>query len=409
MYVFGVIGKLFKKTAMIIYLIFIKKKLTLAEKLAHPLAYYRSIVLALSLKRRTGAPVFTRPRVLLGLNSSCNFKCIFCLAHSPLYLDEESGSLGITPQTGSVSKRSNPHMDFEVFKSLIDDLEYLEPLSFSLSGNGETLGYPFIGEAMEYLRSKSRFNAIWIGFSTNGELLSDKIAKKILENNINEINFSFNASNEATYAAMHSVNGERFNKVIHNVKQFVIASQRCNKKPSISASFVLTKINHKEIVEMIKMCDLLGIKRVNFILMYFCLGRHKLLRSAILDDQDKEDLKNTIIAALVESKKRRIFTNLESILAKLNSKSMDHFKPSIKDVKTVQIHASGITNPYDFPYPMGNIYERSIIDIWYSPEYTKFRSMIREKILKKGYMSNRPFCFRCDMSKTDSELCKIVF
>jgi len=407
--VFKFAGKIILKIHKIFYLIFVKKKLSPDGKLTSFKTYWRAGSRSLSLRARLGKPLFVRPDIMLGLSLTCNIRCVFCLAHSPMLTDGETESSAGNTQLGNIASGSGSYLDFGIFKNLIDDLEYLEPRGIDLSGNGETLTYPLIGEAIDYIRSRPNLENTPIDINTNGELLNNVVAQKILKGRITRVNFSLNAPTERIYAAMHFVNEKRFHDVIRNIRNFVKAADTYSGKPLISASFVLTKMNYRELVEMLKVCDSLGINRIRFILMYFCIGKKELLKEVILEDKDKEGLKDIIITALFEANKRRLYTNLQSVLNILNFGSRNYFLPGIKNVYTIQTHASGAVNPYDFPYKMGDIYERSIVDIWYSPEYTEFRNMVKEKILKGGCMPNRPFCFRCGDIKDKTEKCRIVF
>jgi MoaA/NifB/PqqE/SkfB family radical SAM enzyme len=385
------------------------KKLTPKISPTNLSIYLQAARLSIASRLRLKRPLLPKPEVILGLTLACNIRCAFCLAHSPLIADEEERASNVTWQTGRSMSRDDLNLRFETFKRIVDDLEYLDPYLINLSDNGEILRYPYLSEALDYLRSRQKIKNKALTLITNGALMDERIARKLLEHNVNQVSFSVNASNAATYATMHFVNAKVFDQVVTNIKNFVAMVRNHPRKPTLNISFVLCKKNYREVTDMIRFTDALGIKWTKFTMMYYCKGRTTHLKDYTLDAEDKKELRHIIFDALVEAKQRHIYNNLNSLLNILQAGSKDCFRPSPKDAYHLQVHANGAVNPYDFPYYMGNVYERSILDIWYSPQYTRFRNMIKEKSLTREHMPNRPYCFRCHLKEGETDCCRIVF
>lgn len=89
-------------------------------------------------------------------------------------------------------KRSD-HMDWELFKSIVDECSEYGPRSFSLHLFGEVLMYPKIVEAIDYIKDKNEKHKVLL--TTNGVLLNkfntklqrvDRIIWTYRKNNFNE-------------------------------------------------------------------------------------------------------------------------------------------------------------------------------------------------------------------------------
>lgn len=405
----GKIWRIFLKICLFSYIIFVKKKITVPITLRNLRIYTRAGQYLLLSRKKMENRYNPKLRVLMGLSSQCNTKCVFCIAHSPLIVSKEKVLSGGLRQNNYGKIGKGDLLEFDTFKSVIDDLQYLGPQIIDLYDIGETLMYPRLIDAISYIKSKKNLSCTHVGMATNGLLLNDKLAKELMDKQIDSICFSLNASNSLTYKTMHFVDENVFDNVRNNIKNFIKISNCCNKRPVTMTSFVLCKTNYKELVDMVSLCASLGVKRAGFYPMYYCKGKKQKLKDYILDPNDKNHLQDIIFEALLKAKRLGITTNLKHLLKKIQSANIDSFCPKFKEAYCVQVHADGIVHPYDFPYTMGNVYERSIAHIWYSPEYTEFRNMIKEKALKGECMSTRPFCFQCNISNGKTENCELAF
>ena len=82
-------------------------------------------------------------------------------------------------------------MDFELFKSIVDEASHYGPRSFSTHLFGEPLLYPRIIEALEYIKKKNRKHTILL--TTNGTVLNH-FAKK-LRTRVDRVIWSYRANN----------------------------------------------------------------------------------------------------------------------------------------------------------------------------------------------------------------------
>lgn len=110
--------------------------------------------------------------IFIETTANCNLACEFC------------------PR-----EKNDQHMDFQLFKSIVDECNEYGPRSYSLHLFGEPLLYPQILDAVDYIKRKNRYNTIL--FTTNGTLLNrfiddlvrlkvDKIIWSWRRNNFND-------------------------------------------------------------------------------------------------------------------------------------------------------------------------------------------------------------------------------
>lgn len=103
------------------------------------------------------------------LTASCNLSCAYC------------------PR-----EKRNENMDWELFKSIIDEANHYGPRSFSLHLFGEPLLYPRILEAINYIKAKNKRHTILL--TTNGTVLN-KFARRLLESGVDRIIWSWRHNN----------------------------------------------------------------------------------------------------------------------------------------------------------------------------------------------------------------------
>ena len=177
--------------------------------------------------------------ITIGISDRCNYKCLFCYGHSPL---SENFYL------------KNDQMDMETYCKLIDSLKKLKTKHVHISGLGEPLLNPNIIEMIAYTKK----NDMFVSLTTNGSLLNPLLIKKLDDIGLNNINISLNAGTEKSHRIVHQTTNY-FNSIKKNIE--LIAS-----KTNIitSISFVLNKINFKEIKKMVELSIKMNVDYVAF-------------------------------------------------------------------------------------------------------------------------------------------------
>jgi MoaA/NifB/PqqE/SkfB family radical SAM enzyme len=136
------------------------------------------------------------------------------------------------------------NMSFDDFKKIIDKMPNLVDVKFC--GLGETLFNPDILKMFEYLTSKG----IIFGLVTNGILLTNKIAHKLLELNVDWIAISVDSLKRETYGLVR--NADQFDCLIDNIRNLQTLKTRLRRKVFSEIVMVYMKDNKDELIDMIE-------------------------------------------------------------------------------------------------------------------------------------------------------------
>lgn len=156
--------------------------------------------------------------------SACNLKCKMCARN-----------------WGAVKIGT---MNLELFKKIIDEAAMHGPRTFSLHMSGEPLISPDILTMISYIKEKNKKNAILL--TTNGVLLSEKVSKHLILENVDKIFVSMHSSNNEDYTQITGVN--KLNSVEENVKNLIELKKYKNKtRPLIYLRMIVDKKEKEKI------------------------------------------------------------------------------------------------------------------------------------------------------------------
>lgn len=162
------------------------------------------------------------PRILkIDICNICNYNCIFC------------------PQSKQINKIGC--IDDNLCIKIIKDAYEAGARELCLSSTGEPLLNPNLEFYAAYARN---IGYEYIFFNTNGYLLDERRANKIItEGAVDSIKLSINAD-EKSYYLVHGVDG--FQKVISNLKNLYNIRNKEGSKCKISVSYVAVKQTRDE-------------------------------------------------------------------------------------------------------------------------------------------------------------------
>jgi len=135
------------------------------------------------------------PILVIELTSKCNLHCTMCGKDN--------------------STRVKEHMNFELFKQIVNDAKESNINAFQLSYYGESTLYPKLIEAINYLKEKIPNS--FISLNTNGLTLTPQFIKNLLDTNINSIVISIEGNNKEEYEAIRV--GASWNLLRKNIKK----------------------------------------------------------------------------------------------------------------------------------------------------------------------------------------------
>ncbi len=107
------------------------------------------------------------------------------------------------------------HIDFNLFKKLIDEGAENGLCSVKFNYLGEPLMHPRVAEMVKYCKDRGILDVM---FNTNGVLLKEKMSYDLLEAGIDGIFISFDSVKKEEYESIRV--GAKFEDVVNNVKQF---------------------------------------------------------------------------------------------------------------------------------------------------------------------------------------------
>lgn len=156
-----------------------------------------------------------RPRsVEIELTNLCNLECVFC--------------------PNSKHNRERGIMSFDTFKKIVDEISSLAVGCVVISGFGESLIDKDLIEKLTYLRNSV---SVKVELVTNGILLTDKVCEIICkEKLVDSLGISIDAADSDTYKRIHKF--DEFDIVINNLKSLVKAKKYFNSSlPLVTTRF----------------------------------------------------------------------------------------------------------------------------------------------------------------------------
>ncbi len=133
-------------------------------------------------------------RIGIETTNRCNLKCDFC---GYRFATREKGFI---PQT--------------LFNKVIDQTTKMSVRRLTLHTVGEPLLHPNIVD----LVSTAKGNGVWVGFSTNGLLLTRELSRRLIEVGLDGISFSTDAATDDVYRQLRR--GGNFDKLVGNIRMF---------------------------------------------------------------------------------------------------------------------------------------------------------------------------------------------
>ena len=166
--------------------------------------YHRLLGLFLSYKRRKVELKQMPVRLWIEPTNHCNLKCVMC-------------------PNKDLKKEDKGFMEFDLFKKVIDEVSEFA-FDVHLLHRGESLIHPDFFRMAKYAHDKN----LIVKFHTNGTLLDEEKAYKLIESGITQFSFSFDGYDKDTYENIR-VNGD-FDKTVGNILQFLEIKKKLKSK-----------------------------------------------------------------------------------------------------------------------------------------------------------------------------------
>lgn len=356
---------------------------------------------------------FVGPEVLhVDLTNHCNFNCIACWCRSPLLAEKAM------PE--SEKKLSLP---FGLIKDVFDDLSEMGGLrQVKLVGGGEPFMHPNILEIIEYIKRKDR--NIEIDINTNFSLVDEKVAKKLLELEVDSLTVSMWAGTPEVYSAVHPNQNERTFLRIKDMLKFIFKKKKeLNRScPRIIIHNVIFNLNHKDVEEMLEFALEVGVNDIQFVPVDTVKEKTEVL---LPNEQERNELLDRLYIIRQRYDPRTFRYNScdgrSVILAefdgfirrteKIDTTTGVYDEEIVEEVPCyvgwlfARIMTTGNVVPCckGHRMHMGNIYKNRFKDIWFSDTYNEFRNNGLNLSKEDPYFakigndaSSKTGCYNCD-------------
>ena len=201
----------------------------------------------------------------------CNLGCFFCSARD---------------------HRAGEEIDWGVLRHAVESAGDLR--SVRLTGGGESLLYPHIGELLDLLAQRG----VRIDDLTTNGLELGRLTPQLLATGVDEVSISLNEADRKAYARSMRVAPEKFDRVIENIETLNALRGDIEGAPTLTLKFFVWKDNWRDIPEMLDLADRLGADRVLLNAMQFLPEERR------IGENEADDAKELLDGILEREAKR---------------------------------------------------------------------------------------------------------
>jgi len=307
--------------------------------------------------------------VQIDLTNNCNNDCIGCWCNSPL-LKHKKISENIKQQT----------LPLTIVKKTIDQLHDIGTREIYLAGGGEPFMHPHIMEIIEHIKAKG----LRVYINTNFTLVSEDMAKRLVELRVDNLIVSVWAGTGRTYVEAHPNKSKEMFLQIKKTLKFLNSLKK--NAPKVNMYNVISNMNYFELPQMVDFaletgCDSLEFTVIDTIpdatdaLMLDDSQRKSVINDCLLIKErlKKEGVKPKISILQFEHFMRRV-SNSDANIAQYDKNLLEEM-PCYIGWLFARILADGNVNfcLKAHRIPVGNIYANDFIRIWNSNKQQEFR------------------------------------
>lgn len=354
---------------------------------------------------------FTPYNVELLVSSRCNLRCVMCnvwrlAKKKPSIIDKE--------------------LSIPEYENLLEELSSLGTRSLCISG-----GEPLLKKGIFSIIRKAKEKNLKVELITNGTMISNAIAKRLVESGIDLITFSIDASRADLHEQIRGVPGswERAARGIIMLNN--LRKETDSQKLSLAIDFLVTRINHHLIPEMIDLKPKLGFDEIHFLPI---IGKTPASKELFLTIDDLKSLRENLRSISTKTKLQDLptskLTPLFSICNDIgNAIGGRYFVCNIvlpeklrREILCLMPWTMATIDPFGNVYPccfactfqnlsedstsafwgngdfcMGNLKQKSFTEIWYGEPFRMFREKCKDP-------PNFPMCHYCGYDFSGSVL-----
>jgi len=287
------------------------------------------------------------------MTNRCNLACIQCLR-----------SVGLKPyRLGD--------MDPENYKRILAQFPYV--MNISLNGFGEPMMYRHFFDVVAYTRRERPWAKI--GIYTNGGLIDEEKAHRLMDCGLTELNISVDAARPETYRRVRR--GGRLEPLHENIRRLVRVRQETRARfPLLGLNFVMVNENEGELVPFVEQAADFGVDFVNCISWAGYDWGFRNRRSADSYLRELEAGRKRMEELGVRCKSfPEISTRWTDPDEPFNCSFFwgDQFRVTYAGDVTL-----GCCTPFRETYTYGNLLEQDFWEIWNGPKFQKNRAWAKQ-------------------------------
>ncbi len=327
-----------------------------------------------------GGRVHGPSELFLEVSAKCQLRCRMCATS----FDPRRRSMN-----GSADSGAAPFLT-------LDSIDRLEPvlpgvIKAYLMGNGEPLLNPDFLEIAGHLHD----HGIWTTFNTNGLLLDENIAARLVETGVGQVVFSIDSSDPDIY---RSIRGADLETAVHNLRTLVRLKESASAvRPHIMIAAVAMKSNIGLTPHLVRDGAAWGVREIHLepLLYQKDPGYEKFYESEVVKAEDLAADRNGIATSIRQAARETGLTVTSPLLQQRpEEKIPDRGEKTWNCAEpwtTMYVSWEGRIHPCcQSETLLGHLGEKTIASTWRGPRYNRFRKEIRSGSLPSGCVN----CFR---------------
>ncbi|OGX48855.1 MAG: hypothetical protein A3G88_07010 [Omnitrophica WOR_2 bacterium RIFCSPLOWO2_12_FULL_63_16] len=290
--------------------------------------------------------------VNMEVTSRCNLACTFC--SQPSLTNEQLGD-----------------MPWELYTRIIAEGEHYQVPAANLNGLGEPMLLRRLPEMIAYAKQRGYLDVM---FHTNGTVMTEALARALLDANLDRMIFSVDSPDKATYEAMRI--RSNWDKVVANVRLFAEVRNRLGRTtPLIRTTMVVTENTSHQVTDFLALWKPLA----DQVTLQDLTWRTKTLEGGEWKNREQS----------------AIPTDMEAIRAQAKQQKLSFVCPYLYQSAYAFWNGDVIpcSNPNARNYMvMGNLKTQSLHEVWHGKAYTELRALH-----ESGRWDEHPICRNCEV------------
>lgn len=320
----------------------------------------KSFLPAILFRKLLLIPEATPRFVQIEITNCCNLNCPMCIRN--------------------FVKLPIRHMDFDVFRRVIDRLQGVETVT--LAGYGEPLLHPRIHDAIRYCHESGKR----VQITTNGLLLDTAERRTaLLDSGLDALSFSVESIDKQEEI------GHDNHRALENIQEFLVEKTNCGiTSPEITIQTLMLHGRNRDLFDVIAWGARHGADRIN-VVRFDLNSLASVRRPNRAEEKDIFRELNRLRRAhriRIDCIQDRFFGGFRGLLYKYGKYLMGLDRHCVRLQNFTYVNVDGRVRPCCalVGHELGNLLEEDLQSIWRSHRYNTFRKR----------HDNIPWCSKCD-------------